>query len=75
MADNQFLELEILTRGLFEKQRFLELIRDFVTYKEIDESVVKVVAMYHQMGAVNKALASTVKAVQSKKIMMRREQG
>lgn len=66
LADNQFLELEILTRGIFEKNRLLELIRDFITYKESDESVVKVVAMYHQMGAVKKAVASTVKAVLSK---------
>lgn len=65
LADNDFLELEILTKGIFDKQRLLELIRDFVTFKESDESVAKIVAMYHQMGAVKKAVASTVKAVQS----------
>ncbi len=65
LADNEYLELEILTKGIFDKQRLLELIRDFVTFKESDESVAKIVAMYHQMGAVKKAVASTVKAVQS----------
>ena len=68
LADNQFLELEILTRGIFEKNRLLELIRDFVTYKENDESVTKIVAMYHQMGAVKRAVDSTVKAVQSNEL-------
>jgi type I restriction enzyme R subunit len=65
LANNKYLELEVLTKGIFTKSKVLDLIKNFVTYKETDESVIKIVAMYHQIGAVNKALESTIKAVSS----------
>lgn len=65
LASNNFLELEVLTKGIFTKSKVMDLIQNFVTYKETDESVTKIIAMYHQMGAVNKALSSTIKAVQT----------
>jgi len=56
-------ELEVLLRGMFDKRRFLDLLRYFIVFEE-DESgaLIKKMAGYHQFHAVNKAVAETVKA-------------
>jgi len=56
-------ELEVLLRGVFDKQRFLDMLRYFVVFEE-DESgeVIKKMAGYHQFHAVNKAVEETVNA-------------
>ncbi len=58
------LELEVLVRGVFEKARFLQLIKHFVTFEEDTDNdrVHKIIAGYHQFHAVQKAVASTVTA-------------
>lgn len=58
-------ELETLTRGMFDKTRLLDIIRNFVVFERDskDESkVIKKVAAYHQYWAVNKALTRTISA-------------
>lgn len=58
-------ELETLTRGVFDKTRLLDIIRNFIVFERDskDESkVTKKVAAYHQYWAVNKALARTIDA-------------
>ncbi|MCH9664879.1 MAG: type I restriction endonuclease subunit R [Gammaproteobacteria bacterium] len=62
-ADTKYLELEILIKGMFAKDTVLDIIRNFVTFKETDTGASKIIAMYHQVGAVNKAIEATVKAV------------
>lgn len=52
--------LEVLAKGVFEKQRFLDLVRHFVTFH--DEGERKVVAGYHQFHATRKAMAKTIEA-------------
>ncbi len=56
-------ELEVLIRGVFAPERFLDLIVDYIAF-EIEDGVVKSkkLAGYHQFHAVRKALASTVAA-------------
>lgn len=56
-------ELEVLIRGVFAKDRFLDLITDYVAF-EVEDGVVKSkkLAGYHQFHAVRKALSSTVEA-------------
>lgn len=56
-------ELEVLIRGAFAPERFLNLIVDFVAF-EVEDGVVKSkkLAGYHQFHAVRKALRSTVDA-------------
>jgi len=56
-------ELEIVIRGLFAPERFLDLVADYVAF-EIKDGVVKSkkLAAYHQFHAVQRALDSTVKA-------------
>ena len=58
------LELEILVRGVFERSRFLSLVRDFVLFEDDQDSdrVTKILAGYHQFHATHKAIAETIKA-------------
>ena len=61
------IELDVLTRGMFDKTRLLDIIRNFVVFEQDskDESkAVKKVAAYHQYWAVNKALTRTIEASQ-----------
>jgi type I restriction enzyme R subunit len=57
-------ELEVLVRGVFEKSRFLDLVRWFVTYSDERSGLTKRVARYHQFHAVNRAIDSTVAAIE-----------
>jgi type I restriction enzyme R subunit len=58
------LELETLIRGVFDKQRFLDLLQHFVVFEEDTESdrINKIIAGYHQFHAVNAAVEETVRA-------------
>ena len=55
-------ELATLIEGVFEKQRFLDLLRHFTVFGETGSGLVKIVAGYHQYHAVNRAIASTLRA-------------
>jgi type I restriction enzyme R subunit len=54
--------LEVLIRGVFEPERFLDLVRSFIVFSDEPGGLVKRVAKYHQYWAVNAAVASTVEA-------------
>ena len=56
------LQLETMLKGVFEKARLLDLIRNFIVFEDDGEKVVKKLAGYHQFHAVNKAVATTVEA-------------
>ncbi|HYG24674.1 MAG TPA: type I restriction endonuclease subunit R [Verrucomicrobiae bacterium] len=56
------LQLETLLKGVFEKSRLLDLIRNFIVFEDDGQKVVKKLAGYHQFHAVNKAVESTVRA-------------
>jgi len=55
-------ELDVLIKGIFEKSRFLDLIRHFIVFETDGNKIVKKMAAYHQYHAVNKAVECTVKA-------------
>ena len=55
-------ELETLIEGVFEKTRFLALIRDFTVFADTGSGIVKIVAGYHQFHAVRHAVVSTATA-------------
>jgi type I restriction enzyme R subunit len=57
-------QLEVLLRGVFERRRFLDLLRHFIVFEEDPDTgaLVKKVAGYHQFHAVNTALAETIRA-------------
>src|SRR5262249_6836222 len=60
------LELEVLLQGVFEKQRFLDLVRNFVVLEDTGSTLVKKMAGYHQFHAVNKAVTCTLQAASPK---------
>ncbi len=58
-------ELETLARGVFDKARLLDIVRNFIVFErdgKDDAKFIKKVAAYHQYWAVNKALSRTVTA-------------
>lgn len=63
-APNTALELEVLVRGVFERQRFLDLLHHFIVFEDDPDSgaVHKIIAGYHQFHAVNAAVEETVRA-------------
>lgn len=55
-------ELEVLQKGLFQKERFLEYLADFILFENDGKKLVKKIAAYHQFHAVKAAVASTISA-------------
>jgi type I restriction enzyme R subunit len=62
LAPKGSLQLDVLIKGIFEKNRFLDLIRNFIVFEDDGGQVAKKMAGYHQFHAVNKAVESTLKA-------------
>ncbi len=64
--DNRKASFETLFKGMFDKERLLDIIQNFILFlgKKEDEPV-KILTGYHQFYAVHKALAKTKKAVDS----------
>jgi type I restriction enzyme R subunit len=63
LADTKLPQLQVVLEGVFEKRRFLDLIRHFIVFEDVGGGVlVKKMAGYHQYHAVNLALESTVRA-------------
>ena len=65
-APVEFAELEVLIKGVFEKNRFLDIIRHFIVFEVNGATITKKAAAYHQYHAVNAAVAATVKATSPK---------
>ena len=60
-------ELETLLKGAFEKRRFLDLIKDFIVFGQVETKdkqlqTVKILAGYHQFHAVRHAVIRTIEA-------------
>ena len=64
VAAPQSLELEVLIKGVFDRQRFLDLLQHFIVFEEDPDSgaLHKIIAGYHQFHAVNAAVQETVRA-------------
>jgi type I restriction enzyme, R subunit len=63
-APKTALELDTLTRGVFDRQRFLDLLHHFIVFEEDPDTggLHKIIAGYHQFHAVNAAVEETVRA-------------
>ena len=64
VAPASSLELETLVRGVFDRQRFLDLLLHFIVFEEDPDTgaLHKIIAGYHQFHAVNAAVQETVRA-------------
>jgi len=60
-------QLEVLVKGVFEKRRFLQLVRDFIVFEdEGGGKLAKKMAGYHQFHAVNVAVEETLRAARAR---------
>ena len=59
-----YTELQVLIQGVFEKSRFLALIRDFIVFEDDGGALSKKMAGYHQFHAVETAVAETLRAAE-----------
>ncbi|MDD3416946.1 MAG: type I restriction endonuclease subunit R [Lachnospiraceae bacterium] len=57
--------MDVMIKGVFGKERLLDIIRNFIVYQEVNGKTVKIVAGYHQYFAVRKAVARTQKAIEN----------
>ena len=63
LADQHMTELQVLLEGVFERSRFLALIRDFIVFEDDGSGALsKKMAGYHQFHAVRVALNETLRA-------------
>ena len=59
-------ELQVVLEGVFEKRRFLDLVRHFIVFEDLGGGkLAKKMAGYHQFHAVNWAVEQTLRAVPS----------
>jgi len=65
LADPHLPEIQVMIKGVFAPQRFLDLVRDFIVFEDDGGGhVVKKVAGYHQFHAVRVAVAETLRAAE-----------
>jgi len=63
MAPASLTQLEVLLKGVFERQRMLTFLQHFIVFEDDEDGVpVKKLAAYHQYHAVNIAVEETVRA-------------
>lgn len=63
LDDTHLTQLQVVLEGVFEKQRFLDIIRHYIVFEDIGGgNLVKKMAGYHQFHAVRQAIQSTVTA-------------
>ena len=60
-------ELETVLKGVFDRRRFLDLVKDFIVFGEIEDKdkqiqTIKILAGYHQFHAVRHAVTRTLAA-------------
>lgn len=51
--------------GIFEKTRFIDILKNFIVFSKDGKDVFKILGAYHQYFAVNKAVASTIEAIKT----------
>ena len=61
----EFVDFDILFKGMFEKERFLDILKNFICFSKREGDSAKILAGYHQYYAVKKAIHSTKDATVS----------
>ena len=62
LAPALYTELQVAIEGVFDKRRFLSLLRDFIVFEDDGGALVKKMAGYHQFHAVEAAVGETLRA-------------
>jgi type I restriction enzyme R subunit len=55
-------EMDTLLRGVFDRERLLAFVRDFIVFGDMGEGPFKIIAGYHQFHGARKAIASAIEA-------------
>lgn len=63
--NTQYAAFDTFFEGLFEKSRFLDIIKNFICFNVDGQNTFKILAGYHQYFAVKKAVTSTLHATQT----------
>ena len=61
----QYADFKVFFEGIFEKNRFMDILKNFLLYSKDSSEKYKILAGYHQYFAVNKAVKSTLKATET----------
>lgn len=61
--NSQYAQFDTFFEGMFQKERLLDIIKNFICYSNEGLKKFKILAGYHQYFAVNKAIISTKNAV------------
>lgn len=65
MEDRSCAGFDVLFRGMFDKVRLVELIRNFLCFSKDGKQSAKILGAYHQFYAVRKAVLSTMEAART----------
>ena len=63
--NTQYAQFDTFFKGLFEKERFLDIIKNFICFNADGQNTFKILAGYHQYFAVKKAVESTRRATRT----------
>ena len=61
----QLADFNTFFEGIFERNRFIDIIKNFTLYSKDAKEKIKIMGAYHQYFAVNKAVNSTLQALDS----------
>lgn len=60
--NTQYAQFDTFSEGIFQKERLLDIIKNFICFSDDGTKEIKILAGYHQYFAVKKAIESTKKA-------------
>ncbi len=63
--DTRYAAYDVLFKGVLEKTRLLDIIKNFLMFENKIPQDIKIMAQYHQYYAVRKAVTSTLKATET----------
>lgn len=61
--NTQFADFDTFFEGMFQKERLLDIIKNFICFSNDGKDKIKILAGYHQYFAVKKAIVSTQNAI------------
>ena len=69
LADEHLSQLQVVIEGVFDRRRFLDLVRYFIVFEDAGNGVlIKKMAGYHQYHAVNAAVEETLRGARRRRI-------
>ncbi|NMA94988.1 MAG: HsdR family type I site-specific deoxyribonuclease, partial [Clostridiales bacterium] len=63
--DTRYAAYDVLFKGVLERERILDIIKNFLLFETNTPEDTKIMAQYHQYYAVRKAVSSTLKAIET----------